>query len=424
MEGRLFRSDGSYLCDLPPTPVRAMANTTGEVAFAIPGERLFRARSDGPYTVELLLKEGIATLDRVEWQTAPYRHHEFSRPMACLTGEASDELADTDGDGTHDTLRLLVGVEVFRSGRFRLGTTLFNPNNPHQQVHAETETRVDTPGLVQLPIDFSAEQVRTLNGDGPYRFHSITLDGEGRTVDQSSLRDRCTRGHAMADLVPRSLYLVGNFAERPEDPDRDGDFDWLVIEFDILAPRAGPVRGSATLHDVDTQPVAQFVAQAPPGNLPGAKPGHAPFSREPDPGQQARRPLSADQLHALLWGRPRRRALLGVARGPVPDSPLPLGRIRGIDGSHAISGGAADFAPTDHRRPAPRKLGQRSRPYPLPRKRGLGPDSPFRDSPPENPCPGVESAIAAICIRRKTNRPLDPAATPNPAASRFDQQRA
>jgi hypothetical protein len=188
------------------------------VLLAFDGALLFALGHDGPYLLENLVIEDVATLASLAvgpaYTTGAYVHTDFQRPPLQLTGNASDH-------GAHDVHmerppfeELVVEVEV--------DTAVAADVEATANLHAEDGTLVApgrtfsslAPGLGMLAFHFPASQIFFGAGKpGPYALQLLSMWGtaaDGAPVQlQAPGVVAVTQPYRLEDFAPSPGFTVG-----------------------------------------------------------------------------------------------------------------------------------------------------------------------------------------------------------------------
>jgi pimeloyl-ACP methyl ester carboxylesterase len=188
------------------------------VSLAFDGAPLFALGHDGPYLLEDLVLEDVATLTGLArgpaYTTAAYAHTDFQRPPLLLTGNASDH-------GAHDVHmdrlpyeELVVEVEVDTAVAVEVEATA--------NLHAEDGTLVAAgrsfsslaSGLGMLAFRFRASQIFFGAGKpGPYTLQLLSMWGTAADGTPVSLQApgvvAVTQPYRLEDFAPSPGFTVG-----------------------------------------------------------------------------------------------------------------------------------------------------------------------------------------------------------------------
>ncbi len=194
---------------LPPGPQT--------VPLAFDGALLFALGHDGPYLLEDLVVEDVATETGLAvgpaYTTASYAHTDFQRPPLLLTGNASDHGAHTVHMERLPFEELVVEVEV--------DTTVAADVQAAAKLYAEDGTFVAAdnplssldPGLVMVAFHFRASQIFRTGKPGPYTLQLLSIWGTSTDGGPVSLQApgvvAVTQPYRLEDFAPSPRFTVG-----------------------------------------------------------------------------------------------------------------------------------------------------------------------------------------------------------------------
>ena len=189
----------------------------GTVSLSFDGARLFGLRVDGPYILEDLTIEDVATSTGLargpDYTTAAYSHDAFQRPICLLTGHTSDRGVNADpGDQLpYEELLIQVGVDTLVDADVQAVA----------QLHAEGGTFVTTgrtfasmtAGLNMLDFYFRAPDIFRAGKPGPYKLRLFSMWEISTDQPAVSLRDphvvAVTQPYALEDFAESPVYNIG-----------------------------------------------------------------------------------------------------------------------------------------------------------------------------------------------------------------------
>jgi hypothetical protein len=188
------------------------------VALAFDGAGLFALGHDGPYLLDDLVVEDVATLTGLAvgpaYTTAAYAHTDFQRPPPLLlTGNASDHGAHTEHMERLPFEELVVEVEV--------DTTLAAEVQAAAKLYAEDGTFVAAdnplsslgPGLVMVAFRFPASQIFRAGKPGPYTLQLLSIWGTAADGAPVSLQApgvvAVTQPYRLEDFAASPRFTVG-----------------------------------------------------------------------------------------------------------------------------------------------------------------------------------------------------------------------
>ena len=189
----------------------------GTVSLSFDGARLFGLRVDGPYMLEGLTIEDVATSTGLargpDYTTAAYSHDAFQRPICLLTGHTSDRGVNADPGDQLPYEELLIQVEV---------DTLVDADvQAVAQLYAEGGAFVTTgrtfasmtAGLNMLDFYFRAPDIFRAGKPGPYKLRLFSMWEISTDQPAVSLRDphvvAVTQPYALEDFAESPVYNIG-----------------------------------------------------------------------------------------------------------------------------------------------------------------------------------------------------------------------
>ena len=151
------------------------------VSLSFDGAHLFALGHDGPYVLEDVVLEEVATamgLDQgPSYTTAAYGHTAFQRPPCLLTGHASDHGSHTDSMGLmpYEALVIEVEVDMLAGADVQAQAKLYSEDGTF--VAASRTFAVLDPGLNMLEFNFAASHIFRSGKPGPYMLRLLRIWG-------------------------------------------------------------------------------------------------------------------------------------------------------------------------------------------------------------------------------------------------------
>jgi hypothetical protein len=182
------------------------------VSLAFDGAALFALGHDGPYLLEDLVVEDVATLTGLAvgptYTTAAYAHTDFQRPPLLLTRTASDHGAHTLHMERLPFEELVVEVEVDTAvaADVRAAAKLYAEDGTF--VAADNPLSSLDPGLVMVAFRFPASQIFRVGKPGPYSLQLFSIWGTAADGAPVSLQ-------ASGVVAVTQPYRLEDFAESP-----------------------------------------------------------------------------------------------------------------------------------------------------------------------------------------------------------------
>lgn len=224
--------------------------------------RVIRASGlDGPYNisrVELRVVDDDFLVDAADdvHTTAAYQHTDFDSPDVAFTGSFSDAGVDTNTDGLYDLLRINLGLDVQEAGTYTVTGELEGSDSI---AVASTTASLSTGGQT-VDLDFDGQLIFQHRKDGPYHLRKLRVeDASGNRID------------LIYDAYTTSAYTYGQFQhggttidatsynDQGLDVDSDGDYDYLLVEFQVNVDQEGTYRLLAALNDDEGETIASII---------------------------------------------------------------------------------------------------------------------------------------------------------------------
>jgi hypothetical protein len=171
-------------------------------------------------------------------------------PSLALVGSATASPVDADANARIDALDVTVAVNVVVPGDYVVRVGLVASNGA-----STTETRQVTLGSVgatTVVVRFTAEAIRRLGVDGPYRIApvEITFLGTSGAIPADRATDLgATPALALATLEQPGISSAGTITATPADTNGNGLFDVLDVGVGVTFTNAGTYAWSALLLD-------------------------------------------------------------------------------------------------------------------------------------------------------------------------------
>ena len=187
------------------------------VSLAFDGALLFALGHDGPYLLEDLVVEDVATETGLAvgptYTTAAYAHTDFQRPPLLLTGNTSDHGAHTVHMERLPFEELVVEVEVdtMVAVEAEAAAKLYAEDGTFVAV-ANTASSLE-PGLVMVEFRFPAGQIFQAGKPGPYTVQLFSIWGTSTDGTAVSLQApgvvAVTQPYRLEDFAPSPGFTVG-----------------------------------------------------------------------------------------------------------------------------------------------------------------------------------------------------------------------
>lgn len=219
------------------------------IALSFDGETIRKSATDGPYQIERLELDGDSYGDttiqalRNAQATGPLRARQFEGPMVEIAVIA-DEPRDSDGDGEHDTLAVLVELEVVSPGEYQWYGRLVDADWQELSTTRGTGSLDETATVV---LSFNARALADSAIDGPYTlsdFAIVKSDGSG--LGLSEVETHSTKPY-LASQFEQPVLPVVQFAQ----PRVHGGQSTAMVSMIMLLDPAPEVDGSVEFYTQD-----------------------------------------------------------------------------------------------------------------------------------------------------------------------------
>jgi len=150
--------------------------------FSFDGPVIHSSRANGPYTLKIMLSDGIH--GKIETRnTSTYFYTQFESSTATFTGTYSDHGVDTDSDGLFNFLSLSIGVDASATGDYTVSGHLLDSTG-EPVTFATNHTCLET-GIHNISLSFDGADIFTHAMNGPYTIRDLQLlDSDGKIIDQ------------------------------------------------------------------------------------------------------------------------------------------------------------------------------------------------------------------------------------------------
>ncbi len=215
----VLRGAGSPLAVYAESLLTLPAGST-HVSLDFSGPAINALDLDGPYTVELLLRDPATSeeLDavRLPQNTATYQSTQFdpfgatNQPIV-LTGNSSDSGVDTNGNGLFDELHVDVEVSLANADFYQWSARLVDRNGT--EIGFSTRQATLNAGVTNLHFVFDGEAIGRNGQDGPYFVKGLLIFGQSGanlvSIDVAETRPyRVTQFEGAVDVVPPQLEVT------------------------------------------------------------------------------------------------------------------------------------------------------------------------------------------------------------------------
>jgi hypothetical protein len=224
----------------------ALAKGAGSVAWEFAGPLIWGQQVDGPYQVDVVVREAATGVERDRLRlaqlTQAYQHTDFDPTTGgaaiSLTGRSSNHGIDLNGNGRFDQLRVAVEVAVPGTAVYDWSARLEDANGTEIGFASAQGTIAQGIGTLEFVFDGRAIGANAVSG--PYFVRGLLVFASG----QGSL--------LATDVAATEAYRYTQFegAPAPGDTDGDGDIDRDDLAL-VVAGRGTAAQGPDDRRDVD-----------------------------------------------------------------------------------------------------------------------------------------------------------------------------
>ena len=240
--GSLYSGDGSVFLE---TIYRGFFAGPGPVATPLSylGLRIYASGLDGPYRVELELRDDFGgLLDTDVHTTSGYRATDFDPPPAQFSPPHADLGVDTDvpPNGGYDLFLLRASLQVDRTGYYYIGTQVFDSQGSSVTYGGSNYTWLAA-GIRVVEIAHQGIDFYRASADGPYRIEMSLYDDFGFFMDNDT---HVTGPYARTDFDAPPISFAPPHSDHGEDVDvpPDGLYDSLVVSASVDIGETGDFR--------------------------------------------------------------------------------------------------------------------------------------------------------------------------------------
>ena len=235
--------------DLPEIQLDAGPQTV-DIDFS--GERIWAFAADGPYAVNVELRDQTFPASEQRYTTAAYTPEDFQPPIAHFSRDTEEMGSDLDGDGGYNVLRFNVGVSVTKAGRYNLSAGLHDAQGNFLAV-AQTEELSLEVGRHTLDLDFSGATLGDHKTDGPYHLGGLEVSQEGGEMLDVRFEDYLTAAYPYNAFRPAGpMFSDTNsdtYSDQGVDTNGNGLYENLTIKVEVSIVKAGQYDFNAALSD-------------------------------------------------------------------------------------------------------------------------------------------------------------------------------
>ncbi|MFQ6013099.1 MAG: Ig-like domain-containing protein [Thermoplasmata archaeon] len=245
VEGTLH--DGNFTFQISVSNFTSLNVGNQSVQLLFQGTRINTSEVDGPYTVDLGLRD-YATytfLDDDVHNTTAYSHLDFDGPPARFSPPHVDQGLDTNGDGQFEYLAVDAAVQVDEAGDFVIEAYLHDPSYRFF-LGTYNFTSLDV-GIHAVSLLFDGISINVSGVDGPYTAEFYLYNASSfEFLDNDT---HTTAGYSHLEFEGPRASLAPPHSDRGLDTDGDGLFNYLVVDVAVDVGDASTVRLEAYLYD-------------------------------------------------------------------------------------------------------------------------------------------------------------------------------
>jgi serine protease AprX len=232
-----------------------LENGTQIIKLNFKGLEIYMHGVDGPYYLKYLMlyDDDYARQDcrHDAHTTYVYNYTDFQRPPAEFNDVYTDNGTDTDGDGLYNYLIIDVGVDVRSAGYYRVEGRL-DDNFGNYVEWRSNYTYLNT-GNQTVKLDFNGIKIRQNGVNGTFDLRYLHLYN---TTDWIQLDYRyyahTTSHYNWTDFQRPPAEFNDVYVDYGKDTERDGLYDYLVVDVGVNVAEVGDYRVSGELYESGT----------------------------------------------------------------------------------------------------------------------------------------------------------------------------
>ena len=214
----VLRGAGSSLVVYTDSLLNVPAGSTN-VSLDFSGPAINALDLDGPYTVELLLRDASTSeeLDVVQLPqaTAAYQSTQFdpfgaTNQLISLTGQSSDSGVDTNGNGRYEELHVNVEVSLVRTDFYQWSARLVDRHGT--EIGFSTRQGSLSAGVTHINFVFEGQGIGGNGVDGPYFVKGLLIFGNSGanlvSIDVAETRPYRSTDFDAVDALPPHLEIA------------------------------------------------------------------------------------------------------------------------------------------------------------------------------------------------------------------------
>ena len=214
-----------------------------KVKFPFDGKKIRQKKSDGPYSVQLLVSDGDYP-GYVEYETKFYESDQFQLLDSAFTDNYNDYGVDADNDGLYDYLVVEADVNTIVPGEYCIIGRLDNSDgNEISSTHYVGELEA---GIHTISLEFGALAIFKHQINSPCVLDVCIYDQNGVEVDRRE-NAYTTASYDSTQFQKPTIEFTSRYVDYGVDEDDNGLYDYLIIETDVNVVEPGNYSGVAWL---------------------------------------------------------------------------------------------------------------------------------------------------------------------------------
>jgi len=210
----------------------------------------------GSYSIAAF-SQGVFS-DETEFSNTDFTSFSLSKEHASFTGDFTEKVDDTEGDGLYNTLVIEVSLDVLKENSYLLVGEL--QSNDGRQITWSKISVSLLPGLQHIDLTFDGNEIFSSGIDGPYYLKNLTLWPEEESNKLDGMENAYITGLYTHRQFQRDkiTIITENISDRGIDGNTNGKYDFLEINIAVDIINEAEYIIDASLTTVDGQSVASM----------------------------------------------------------------------------------------------------------------------------------------------------------------------